>query len=319
MPNIILTEYCNLKCPYCFAQTMINESTDFKNITLEQLDNILNWLLPTASQQDFNIGIIGGEPTLHPQFNEILNRINSFNSFTNSHTTIFTNGLTIENYIANIGLTTSLLINVNKLDTIKTKKLINNLKLVNSLHWFENNKVTLGCNLYLEEQDYSFFWEIIDLFSIPSVRMSVTAPNTNILKSNKELYYTSMKSIALDFINNAKKRNIKINYDCNQIPLCFFSLEEQNLITSLGTYTKFCEPVIDITPDFKATSCFGVYKTPISCNLFKNIDELIRFFQNEIFIRAVNNNTSLCKDCEKIKLLTCQGGCLSFSSLGNMV
>ena len=26
MPNIILTEYCNLKCPYCFASKMIEDA-----------------------------------------------------------------------------------------------------------------------------------------------------------------------------------------------------------------------------------------------------------------------------------------------------
>jgi uncharacterized radical SAM superfamily Fe-S cluster-containing enzyme len=38
MPNIILTEYCNLKCPYCFASKMIEDAkeNDFnKNITEE--------------------------------------------------------------------------------------------------------------------------------------------------------------------------------------------------------------------------------------------------------------------------------------------
>lgn len=66
MPNIILTEYCNLKCPYCFASTMIEEAKDYKNITMEQLDNILNWLYPTAIEGEFGIGLIGGEPLLHP-------------------------------------------------------------------------------------------------------------------------------------------------------------------------------------------------------------------------------------------------------------
>jgi sulfatase maturation enzyme AslB (radical SAM superfamily) len=54
MPNIILTEYCNLKCPYCFANQMIDESNENnKNITIEQLQFILKWLTPTASKKDF--------------------------------------------------------------------------------------------------------------------------------------------------------------------------------------------------------------------------------------------------------------------------
>ena len=34
MPNIAITAYCNLKCPYCFANEMISNQEE-KNITLE--------------------------------------------------------------------------------------------------------------------------------------------------------------------------------------------------------------------------------------------------------------------------------------------
>jgi uncharacterized radical SAM superfamily Fe-S cluster-containing enzyme len=34
MANIALNNYCNLKCPYCFAGTMIDTNNN-KNITIE--------------------------------------------------------------------------------------------------------------------------------------------------------------------------------------------------------------------------------------------------------------------------------------------
>lgn len=319
MANIILTEYCNLNCPYCFANEMITDAKkikDNKNITLEQLNNILNWLMPTAIQGNFRVGLIGGEPTLHPQFKEILNIINNFTSVTKSYSVIFTNGILIDKFLHLIGKDMGLLINVNKLNQKLNSQLINNLKLINNLNWFENNKVTLGCNLYLNENNYDFFWNIVDLFpSITTVRMSVTAPNTKELKINKHLYYTQMKDIFLSFINEAYKRNKKINYDCNQIPLCYFTKDEQKKIKSLGLREVFCEPVVDITPDFKATCCFGVY-SPVDCSKYKNIDQLIKFFQCQMCLKTVNNNTCECKNCELLESMLCQGGCLSFSTYG---
>ena len=67
---------------------------------------------------------------------------------------------------------------------------MDNLHLINNLSCFENEKVHLGCNLYLEEIDYSYFWNIVDLFktNIKAVRMSVTAPTAE-NRINKELYY----------------------------------------------------------------------------------------------------------------------------------
>jgi MoaA/NifB/PqqE/SkfB family radical SAM enzyme len=71
--------------------------------------------MPTAVKQDFRVGLIGGEPTLHPQFKEILNIINNFCSLTKSSSIIFTNGLLINKFLHLIGEDMALLINVNKL------------------------------------------------------------------------------------------------------------------------------------------------------------------------------------------------------------
>jgi organic radical activating enzyme len=73
MANIAILNYCNLKCEYCFADDMIHEESSA--VTLEDFQKILEF---TAKVPGMNhIGIIGGEPTLHPQFDEILKEVNS--------------------------------------------------------------------------------------------------------------------------------------------------------------------------------------------------------------------------------------------------
>ena len=146
MPNIILTEYCNLQCSYCFASKMIEEKTDdTKNISLEQLDIILKWLLPSATSLE-RIGLIGGEPTLHPQFKEILGKINSFNEFTNTPSIVFTNGINLSEFLPVIGPNMSILINVNKLTGKPLNKLNSVLDEINYLNWFKIDKVILHKN-----------------------------------------------------------------------------------------------------------------------------------------------------------------------------
>lgn len=69
--NILLNTYCNLQCPYCFADPTMKEC-EVKNISLGDFNYVLNF------QKRNNMGevrLIGGEPTLHPQFKEIINRI----------------------------------------------------------------------------------------------------------------------------------------------------------------------------------------------------------------------------------------------------
>ena len=69
MPNIAFINYCNLSCPYCFANEFIEEKKQL--ISEEQLKKILNFL-KLNKQNQAKIGIIGGEPTLHPDFKKLL-------------------------------------------------------------------------------------------------------------------------------------------------------------------------------------------------------------------------------------------------------
>lgn len=314
MPNIIITEFCNLNCPYCFADSMMKDlNNNVNEITMLQLQNILSWLQPTAIKQDFSIGIIGGEPTLHSNFIEILNYINNFCSITNSNSTLFTNGIYLYKYLPYIGKNMSILININYLQNKNLKYLYKSLEQINQLKWFDDKKVTLGCNLYINESNYDYFWNIISMYrNISQIRISVTAPIDEKLKLNKELYYLKMKPILLSFLNKAKNFNLSIIYDCNQIPKCMFTANELLFIESFGDYESFCTPIIDITPEFKASSCFGCYQL-IDCSKFETFEQLHRYFQNKIFQKTLKNKINLCENCSKINLLQCQGGCLSFA------
>ena len=108
MANIAITKYCNLKCPYCFAETMMTEE-DKKNIDLNLLKDILEWLKCTPHER---IGLIGGEPTLHPQFKEILSIVNNHCEQNDSKSILFTNGIELEKYLPYISPKMSILIKI---------------------------------------------------------------------------------------------------------------------------------------------------------------------------------------------------------------
>lgn len=310
MPNIAIIKHCNLKCPYCFADDMIQEN-ESKEISLEQFQNILNWIGRIPLQG--HIGIIGGEPTLHTQFKEILYIISEFCNRNNIKTVIFTNGINLYKYTHLINDTTDFLVNINKLNDINKNLLIKSLDECNILGLLKE-RIFLGCNLYSLNEDYSFFWEIVDRYKdINVVRMSITAPVLFEDKQNKFLYYKKMKPILFKFLKEAKKRKLKVSYDCNQLPVCLLTNDELNYINSFGDYKMTCTPVVDITADFKASSCFGTYEdTLIDCNKFNDLNEIERYFQSKIFQKTLKNNHQDCSSCEKFNLLKCQGGCLGF-------
>ena len=66
--NIILNSYCNLKCNYCFADEYMEENVKTPDKSMDY-DFFQNELLPRVKNASL-INFMGGEPTLHPRFNE---------------------------------------------------------------------------------------------------------------------------------------------------------------------------------------------------------------------------------------------------------
>lgn len=328
MPNIALTTYCNLHCPYCFADEMIS-SSEVKNITLAQLNDMLRWI-NQSHYCDNRIGLIGGEPTLHPYFLEILSVINNFCTKNKFGSILFTNGIYIGDYLDDIPKKMILLVNVNTPSAMtpdQWQKLNENLDKMYSLGWMPKknhkesfHKVTLGCNLCPQIDDYSFFWYFVKRYQVGVIRMSVTAPTKPEHLADKEGYYKLMYPKFIEFLQTAKKHHVKINYDCNQIPQCYLSKEENELRNELSfndneKKSRICSPVIDITPDFKASSCFGTYKI-VDCKDFSDLDELHRyFFYTQNVPKTLVNTQGRCATCPRHERIQCQGGCLAFADM----
>lgn len=314
MPNIVITDYCNLKCPYCFADNKDEKSST--NISMKNFKQALDFSAANRS----NIGIIGGEPTLHPNFINILKETNKYCFALNTNALLYTNGIELEQYLSYIGDNIHILINVNPPEDTGGKnytKIVSTIDHINSLCWF-GYRASCGVTLHPNREDYSFIWKLVDKYEFESIRVSVASPGGYYmdLKADKEKYYNTMKPIFLQFCANAIEHNCRLWLDCNNIPLCYFSQEEQEMIISIcdNLNNDFCRPVIDITQDLKTYSCFGTKKDgAVELNLFNDCIELERYFlATHSFPKAVNNDTGKCATCARHALFQCQGGCLAF-------
>lgn len=327
MANIAIVNYCNLKCPYCFADDMIHEEVE--TISLDDYRKILGFISKTPKN---HVGIIGGEPTLHPQFEEILKETNIYCRELRTSATLFTNGIELERYLPFIGQNMGLLINCNtpvNQSAESYKKHIDVLDHLYELGWLNPAnggtvppKANCGCNIFPGCTDYSYMWDIVDKYHLDHIRTSVVSPAAcyECWRTDKERYYQMMKPIFLEFCENAVKHHCRLNLDCGRIPMCYFNREETELITSICDNIEqgFCEPVVDIKPDFKATACFGSYD-PIDIRDFENLLELERYLLlKKSYPRAEANCTGKCSTCKKHKLLQCQGGCLGFADMSRI-
>lgn len=318
MANIAIVNYCNLKCPYCFADDMIQEH--MSSITIDDFRKILQFLSRTPKN---HVGIIGGEPTLHPNFIEILKETNKYCKECNTDATLFTNGIELEKFMPYLGDRIGILINCNSPEYQSVelfKKQRETLDHLNDLSWFDR-KANCGCNIHPGLTDYSYIWDIVDRYHLNHLRTSVVSPAAQYVswRSDKEGYYKFMKPIFIKFCEDAVKHQCRLNIDCGHIPFCYFTAEEKELVASIcdSFDNGFCEPVVDITSDFKATACFGSWD-PIDIRDFENLFELERYLLiKKSYPRVEANCTGKCTTCKKHKLLQCQGGCLGFAMEGS--
>lgn len=319
MANIAINNYCNLKCPYCFANDMIKE--DNKTMSVENYIKVLKYLTEINHERD--VGIIGGEPTLHPQFKDILIESNHCGIANNVNFILFTNGIELEQYLPYIGDKIKILINCNNLfDSKQIENLYSTLVHCSNLGWLLNGKVRLGCNLHLQENQYEWIWTLVEIFDIHFLRCSVVSPGGQYLnwKYKKDEYFKQMKPIFLKFCEEAKKRNVKLGLDCGYIPSCYFSQNELELIQNVSDKQLYeneigCDPVMDITPDLNVVPCFGSYHNAIPLNFKDKWIGLIRYINYTYnYPKAINNKQGPCSNCDKLCNLQCQGGCLAFSS-----
>ncbi len=319
MANIILTNVCNLQCEYCFASSLLKQEN--KYIQPESFYTILSFLSQSGSHR---VGLIGGEPTIHPNFSQILEETNKFCKKTNSTAIIFSNGIFLEPFLDFLGMT-DVLINCNSPDSMGKRnyqRLISTLNKAQKLHLLSTDQIRCGCNIHLNQDNYNYFWEIVDTFNLKIVRCSVVAPGGCYQKQwcnqNKKMeYYTKLKPKVMEFVQNAHNRGVKIAFDCNQIPFCFFTKEEKQIImnTSFELPQSNCTPSIDIDMDLNAFSCFGACGDAISITNFSNVEELERYlFINNTIPKIQHNNGGMCAECDFHKLYKCQGGCLSFAN-----
>ena len=74
--NIDITKHCHHACPYCIRYMRHLRADKKYHISLDDFQKALDSLAEWPNQ----IGLCGGEPTLHPQFPEILRLVNEHKS-----------------------------------------------------------------------------------------------------------------------------------------------------------------------------------------------------------------------------------------------
>lgn len=326
--NIMLNQVCNLTCPYCFANEFVGRSeesllNDKSQISLSNFNIALDFAIKSREPR---IGLIGGEPLLHPKFEEIVAMaINS--PMPKVH--LFTNGILLDKYFNLFGSDKfTILINVNSPEDIgqeKYDRLLDNIEyLINKM--YAKEKMSIGINIYKEGMDYTFITDLIKKYSFKRLRLAITTPNTDDKRSEKSLdYFKRMKKDTFRLFQEIKELGCIGSYDCNGMPTCITSSWEKDWLKEFSKLEKEggptniyenhkCSPVLDVLPDLKVVRCFGMSDVlKVDLLKFENTKQVRGYFVHEIdnIMDLIPANKE-CLTCVYKNSLECNGGCLAF-------
>lgn len=322
MPNIMLTYRCNLKCPYCFANEFVNKTNT--DITISNFEKAVDFL---TRQNETEIGLIGGEPLLHPNFHDILQSLILNNKVRG--VTIYTNGILLDKYISLlVHPKIRILVNINSPDTIGESNFERIKSALDTLmfDYLMKDRINLGLNLYSDQLDYSFIIELLKSYSLHRLRISLTVPD---FSKGTEIhpiqYFKDRKEYILKFLHDMDNITVLPYYDCNKPPYCIWTKDEVEWIEKyisrypvsesnlLGKCSQ-CFPVIDILPDLHAVRCFGMSDfLKVDINEFNNLADLASYFVNQIDTHVYRICSSIeCTDCYDRKTRHCTAGCIGF-------
>lgn len=287
-------------------------------------DNFLFCLKFLSHNPKERIGLIGGEPTLYPQFQQVLSElINSpFSSVC-----LFTNGILLDRYFNELRNSKfQILVNLNAPDIIGIENYLHTIDNIQEMieRLYMRDQVGISLNIYSADQDFDYIIRVLQDYHCRKLRLSIAVPNLDVNRSmDSIIYFEKMLPSVRKLIKKLLQLDIAPVFDCNYIPPCMMTEEDRQLFSQYEKTIKrsnllvtnpVCTPVLDILPDLHVVRCFGMssaYKAYLAD--FQNTDELQRHFLMQIDALAYHILPSeKCRGCKEYFRMRCSGGCYAY-------
>lgn len=307
MPNLILTTKCQRNCEYCFAKDSMISESEFS------LDNFIR-AVKFLSTGPKNINLLGGEPTLHKNFCDMLELLLK----KDFRVQVFTNGMvkneTLDSIISVINKITlkkdQLYFSVN----VREEKYRSKLETKLQERFFDYMGKLSYPSFVIHDININllFLKDIVNRFNTDNtIKLNLAHPIIN--GDNKYLSPEKYKSVAkniIDLVDNTP--DIYKRFDCGFV-LCMFSIDEINRLNKdeKNDFIFSCDNPIDIYPDLSVTNCFVLSKLFKSSILdFNDIYGLTNYFY-EGFMTPTGIFGKKCNECSFFRQI-CSGGCKGF-------
>ncbi|MDP2922508.1 MAG: radical SAM protein [Candidatus Omnitrophota bacterium] len=312
--RIGITNFCNLRCPYCFFyESLTTDSNNQKKMSVQEMEEVLRYC-----RKD-NVRVIllhGGEPMMHSEIESIIKLIRK----NKIGLVLFTNGIFDQSLLKIFSKKDipNCLVNYNHpayfLKTGDWELVNRNIKKMCELGY----GLALGYNLFEKKPDYKFFIDAIKRFRIKKIRFDLAKPS--LCSENK---YVSLKDffnsagIVAKFLKDCLNAGAWPQLDCAW-PICFTSRKEFDFMRKfIFNPRAVCSTLLDILPGLTISTCpCSVTKQDIKLSEFESLSQAKAFFvEMEDSFRWRYYATEMCKGCIFWVHRVCEGGCQGYKRI----
>jgi hypothetical protein len=306
MANISLTLACNRACSYCFARGLVMDpAPSDRHMPPEVFERALDFLIRSKIGQ---ARLLGGEPTLHPQFGSWVNTAVG----RGLNILVFSNGLmpqkALEGLCALSPPTVDVLINTPTREAVTARQWHRLSAVLGRL----GPRARLGFNFLLPSADPGFLLDLIDGHGLQrTIRLGLAHPGLG--AKNRFLHprhYPAIGDRIVALAEKAARRKVELDFDCGFVP-CMFPDHGAGLgANAAAQMGRRCNPILDILPNGRLAACYplsGVFSQRMQPD---DTADAIRARLNEDL--APYRSLGIYRQCALCRLRAddrCNGGC----------
>ena len=306
MANLIITNNCNADCGFCFAAASRSGMIRADHRQMDEAD-FRSWMAFLSRSGIREVRLLGGEPTLHPDFPRFVSMARDA-GFT---VVVFTNGVMPARALdALAGIpedACSVVVNLSA--AIRAADGQRQAFTLEKL----GPRVTPG--LTLTSPDLSFVPAVglIHTFGLrKSIRLGLSNPTWG--GTNQSLHpkrYPAVGKALLEQSFLTARHGIALEADCGFVR-CMFGDQFDRLCENGFRYVSRCTPVLDCCPGGTILPCFGLsQKLTVSRDDLPDARAVYKRFVQKLKPFRAAGVYPECGECPYFRTSECCGGCLA--------
>ncbi len=313
MANIVVSSVCNLKCPFCFAGQFLDAArleAGSVFISVEAFEERLEFLDRSGINE---IRLIGGEPTLHPHFPELIARARQ----RSQHIVVFSHGLMPERAVASLEAipkeACTVLVNMNAAQLAEAGRTHRLLQQRMEVLVRLGQRVLPGYTIYASRFDLDPLLAIIEQVDCRrEIRVGLAQP---ILDGNNTYLhpkqYRFVGARLAEFARRAADHQVKLAFDCGFVR-CMFDDNDRDILKRCGTdFASHCNPILDIAISGEVIHCFPLTeKVQLQANSGLDAGEMRTALSARTRVYRSAGIYPECSACRYKRSGECSGGCL---------